>query len=76
MGIDALTVRPIFSARYTFEAPKISPRITPRISARGVSSASDWDGEIYGWWSAIGSPVEGPRVSGECGAGGEGGEGR
>ena len=43
MGIEALTVSPILSARYTLEAPKISPRKTPRTRERGVSSAGDWE---------------------------------
>jgi hypothetical protein len=44
MGIEAETVRPIFSARYTLEAAKTMPRIAPRITARTVSSAGAWDG--------------------------------
>ena len=39
MGIDALTVSPILSARYTFDAPKMSPSTTPSAMARRVSSA-------------------------------------
>src|SRR6266853_493619 len=48
IGIDADTVRPILSARYTLEAAKIMPRIAPRITARRVSSAGDCDGGTYG----------------------------
>ena len=39
MGIDALTVNPAFSARYTVDAPKMSPKSAPTITAFGVNSA-------------------------------------
>jgi hypothetical protein len=48
MGIEALTVRPIFNARYTLDAPNTRPRTTPRSSERGVSSAGDWVAGTYG----------------------------
>src|SRR6476469_5210849 len=41
MGIEADTVSPILSARYTLEAANTSPRRAPRIRARAVSSAGD-----------------------------------
>src|SRR6266540_7526535 len=53
MGIDALTVSPILRARYTFDAPKISPSSTPSVSARGVSSAGVCEAGTYGWWLVI-----------------------
>ncbi len=39
-GIDADTVRPTLSPRYTDEAAKMMPRIEPMISARTVSSVT------------------------------------
>ena len=48
IGIEAETVRPILSARYTLEAAKTMPRIAPRITARTVSSAGDWLGGTNG----------------------------
>ena len=42
IGIEAETVRPILSARYTLEAANTRPSSAPRISARTVSSAGDW----------------------------------
>src|SRR3954453_17499662 len=42
IGIEADTVRPILSARYTLEAANTMPRIAPRMTARSVSSAGDW----------------------------------
>jgi hypothetical protein len=44
IGMEAETVRPILSARYTLEAANTMPRIAPRITARSVSSAGDWVG--------------------------------
>src|SRR2546425_893863 len=55
IGIEADTVRPIFSARYTLEAAKTRPSRAPRISARAVSSAGDWVGRTNGSWVWIGS---------------------
>lgn len=46
MGIDALTVRPTLSTRYSDEAPKIAPSSVPRTSARTVSSGSIVAGAI------------------------------
>ena len=48
-GIDALTVNPTFSTRYSDEAPKIMPRIVPMTSARQVSSGNCADAGMYGW---------------------------
>ena len=47
-GIEALTVRPTFSTRYSDDAPKIMPRMTPMIRARGVISANWACAGIYG----------------------------
>ncbi len=41
IGIDALTVRPARSPRYTVDAPKIRPKMTPMTIALGVNSAGD-----------------------------------
>src|SRR5262245_10717052 len=60
MGIEALTVRPIFSARYTLEAPKMIPSSAPRTSERTVSSAGASDAGTYGWKSAIVADNIGP----------------
>src|SRR2546421_12554408 len=56
IGIDALTVSPIFSARYTLEAPKMSPSRTPSTMARRVSSAGACDAGTYGWCVAVEAP--------------------
>src|SRR5467141_58108 len=49
IGIDALTVRPARSPRYTVDAPKIRPKMTPMTIALGVNSAGDCVGGTYGW---------------------------
>src|ERR1041385_3865215 len=59
IGIDALTVRPIFSARYTFDAPKMGPSNTPSAMARGVNSAGAWLAGTYGW---CGRPAAEPEA--------------
>src|SRR3954447_23556297 len=64
MGIDAETVSPILSARYTLEAAKTMPRTAPRITARTVSSAGDWLGG-----------TNGSKAGGAVGAGAGGGWG-
>jgi hypothetical protein len=46
IGIDAETVSPILSARYTLDAAKMMPRMAPRMTARGVSSAGACEGGI------------------------------
>ena len=48
-GIEALTVRPTFSTRYSEEAPKTIPRMTPMNSARKVISGSFASAGIYGF---------------------------
>jgi hypothetical protein len=48
IGMDALTVRPARSPRYTVDAPKISPNSTPRTTAFGVNSGSVCVGATYG----------------------------
>src|SRR5690349_4623080 len=48
MGIEADTVSPILSARYTLEAANTIPRMAPRIRARTVSSAGDRDAGTKG----------------------------
>ena len=48
IGIDALTVKPARSPRYTVEAPKISPKIAPSTIALAVNSAGDWLAGTYG----------------------------
>jgi hypothetical protein len=47
-GIDALTVRPTLSTRYSDDAPKIIPRIVPITTGRGVSSRSVLSAGMYG----------------------------
>src|SRR5947208_464178 len=49
IGIDALTVRPARSPRYTVDAPKSSPNSTPMTTALRVNSAGDWFAGTYGW---------------------------
>ena len=48
IGIEALTVRPARSPRYTVEAPKRRPNSAPRMTARTVNSAGDIDAATYG----------------------------
>ena len=48
IGMDAETVSPTLSARYTLDAAKITPSTAPRTSARTVSSAGDRDAGTYG----------------------------
>ena len=48
MGIEADTVSPILSARYTLDAANTSPSSAPRIKARAVSSAGDCSGGTNG----------------------------
>ncbi len=43
MGMEALTVSPARSPRYTVEAPNSSPNSTPRKIALAVNSAIDCD---------------------------------
>jgi hypothetical protein len=38
IGIEAETVSPTRSARYTLDAPKTMPRIAPTMTARAVNS--------------------------------------
>jgi hypothetical protein len=47
-GIDALTVSPTFSTRYSDDAPKIMPSTVPMIRARQVSSGRLLEAGIYG----------------------------
>src|SRR5919201_12527 len=49
IGIDALTVRPARSPRYTVDAPKIRPNTTPMRIAFIVNSAGDCAAGTYGW---------------------------
>src|SRR5262245_22848995 len=49
IGIDALTVRPARSPRYTVDAPNNRPKSEPRITARAVNSAGDCAALTYGW---------------------------
>src|SRR5205085_9852344 len=49
IGIEALTVRPARSPRYTVDAPKSSPNSTPITIAFAVNSAGDWVAGTYGW---------------------------
>ena len=41
MGIDALTVSPARSPRYTVDAPNTRPKIAPSTMALTVNSAGD-----------------------------------
>src|SRR6476660_527333 len=47
-GIEALTVKPTFSTRYSEDAPQITPNIAPTITARTVNSRVDVSGATYG----------------------------
>src|SRR5438067_6042175 len=49
IGIEALTVRPARSPRYTVDAPKSSPNSTPITIAFAVNSAGDCVAGTYGW---------------------------
>ena len=48
IGIDAETVSPARSPRYTVDAPKITPKTTPMRMAFAVNSAGDCDAGMYG----------------------------
>src|SRR5438309_10857435 len=48
IGIEALTVRPARSPRYTVEAPKSKPNSTPMTIAFAVNSAGDCVAGAYG----------------------------
>ena len=47
-GIDALTVKPTLSTRYSEEAPKTMPSNVPTMSGSGVNSRSATVAGIYG----------------------------
>ena len=47
-GIDALTVRPTFSTRYSDDAPNTMPRIVPTRTGRNVSSRMFRSAGMYG----------------------------
>src|SRR5882762_11437911 len=57
IGIEALTVRPARSPRYTVEAPKRSPKSTPMMIALAVNSAGDCAAGTYGWKPGCGGGV-------------------
>ncbi len=63
-GIEALTVRPTFSTRYSDEAPKIMPSMVPTMIGNGVSSRIFVAAGMYG--SKAGGPGTGasPTMSG------------
>src|SRR5512134_934506 len=63
MGIEALTVRPILSARYTLEAAKTIPRIAPSARALGVNSAGCWLGGTKGWNAGVSEGRGGATVA-------------
>ena len=48
IGMDALTVSPARSPRYTVDAPNSNPNSTPRTTAFGVNSGNDCVGATYG----------------------------
>src|SRR6187549_1166977 len=48
MGIDAVTVRPARSARYTVEAPNKMPKSEPNTKDLIVNSAIETPGATYG----------------------------
>src|SRR5574341_320481 len=60
MGIEADTVSPARSARYTVEAPKISPKIAPRMMARRENSAGACDAGTNGWNGFAGAVMTSP----------------
>src|SRR5688572_9626708 len=49
IGIEAATVRPARSPRYTVEAPNRTPNNTPMMMALGVNSAGAWLVGTNGW---------------------------
>src|SRR5215211_6308744 len=57
IGIDALTVNPARSPRYTVDAPNRRPNSMPRITAFAVNSAGDSVAGTYGL-KAAGATVE------------------
>src|SRR4029079_3499255 len=59
IGIDALTVKPARSPRYTVDAPKIRPKTTPMTIALGVNSAGDCVAGTYGWNAGVAERARG-----------------
>src|SRR4029079_11735598 len=75
IGMEALTVRPALSPRYTVDAPKINPNTAPSSTALTVNSAGDCVGGMYGVnvFASAGATV---RVVGEWAMGASYPEGR
>jgi hypothetical protein len=69
IGMEALTVSPILSARYTLEAAKMSPSTTPRMMTPGVISLSSVLSGTYGRTSSS-SAAAMPTSSSAGGTGG------
>src|SRR4029077_4235339 len=75
IGIEADTVRPILSARYTLDAANTSPSSAPRITARAVSSAGDVSVGTNGVYEGAADVGIGPVVVAMGVRDGEGGGG-
>ncbi len=63
IGIDAETVRPARSPRYTVDAPKMRPNSTPRTIALAVNSATDCSAATNGL-NPRGASASGDSVGG------------
>src|SRR3954462_15515015 len=68
IGMDALTVSPARSPRYTVEAPNNKPNSAPMTIAFSVNSAGAWVAATYG--ANTGTAGGGGRPGGEPGTGG------
>ena len=65
MGMDAETVNPAFKARYTVDAPKMTPKILPVMIALMVNSFIFVSGETKGLNVFLSSDIIGNlKVSG------------
>ena len=60
IGMEAETVRPARSARYTVAAPKMMPKMAPRTMALSENSGTVCDAGMNGWNCLAGSGMASP----------------
>src|SRR5688572_19578366 len=66
-GIEALTVSPVFSTRYSEDAPKIIPSTVPTTRLRAVNSGIFTEAGMYGSKGTCGWVGLSPTMSGSSG---------